>query len=123
MDFVDFEDIMDSTVDFEPGIFNHTGHKELWNYLAENPTEWKEDWPGWEVNGGEYSKVDSNCFACEFTIGGTCHDCPLIWPSGCCTGYCGLYKKWAEVGISLEERTSLALKIANLPIRNGIKTI
>ena len=110
-------------VDFEPRIFNHTAHKELWNYLAENPTKHKKDWPGWEINGGEYSEVVGHCFACEFTIAVICYNCPLIWPSGCCTGYNGLYSEWAKEGISLEERTSLALKIANLPVRNGVETI
>ena len=110
-------------MDFKPGIFNHTAHKKLWNYLAENPTEYKGDWPGWEVNGGEYSEVDSHCFACEFTLGGTCCDCPLIWPNGCCTGYGGLYNTWVNTSINLEKRTSLALKIANLPVKNGIETI
>ena len=114
---------MEDSMDFKPGIFNHTAHKELWNYLAENPTKWKEDWPGWKINGGEYSKVDSHCFACEFTICGTCYDCPLIWPSGCCTNYSGLYKKWVEEDINLKERTSLALQIANLPVKEGVETI
>lgn len=113
---------MDSE-DFEPGVFNHTAHKELWNYLAENPTKQKEDWPEWKVNGGKYSRVDGNCFACEFTIDSTCCDCPLIWPNNYCAGYNGLYSKWAKEGISLEERTSSALQIANLPVKEGIETI
>lgn len=114
---------MEVSMDFRSRIFNHTAHKELWNYLAENPTKWKEDWPGWKINGGEYSSVCHHCFACEFTIDSICYDCPLIWPNGCCTGYYGLYEKWAKEGISLEERISLALKIANLPVRSGVKTI
>ena len=108
-------------IDFEPRIFNHTAHKKLWNYLAENPTKWKEDWPGWKINGGEYSNICHHCFACEFTIDSICYRCPLIWPSGYC--YSGLYKKWIEKGISLEERTSLALQIANLPVKEGVETI
>ena len=115
-------------IDFEPRIFNHTAHKELWNYLAENPTEYKVSWPGWEWNGGKYKKVNSYCFACEFTLGGTCCNCPLIWPGGYCTyeyntSNYGLYRKWVEENISLEKRTSLALKIANLPVRDGVETI
>ena len=106
--------------DFEPRVFNHTAHKELWNYLAENPTKWKEDWPKWKINGGEYSSVCHHCFACEFTVDNICYDCPLIWPNGYCYE---LYEKWAKEGISLEERTSLAIKIANLPVKNGIKII
>ena len=117
---MDFEGF---TADFEPGIFNHTAHKELWNYLAENPTKQKEDWPGWEVNGGKYNKINSHCFACEFIVGSTCCDCPLIWPSKQCIGIYGLYQRWVEQDISLEERTSFALKIANLPVRKGIETI
>ena len=110
-------------MDFKPRIFNHTAHKELWSYLAENPTKQKEDWPEWKVNGGKYSSVDGNCFACEFTTDSTCCDCPLIWPGGWCAGCYWLYKKWAEEDISLKERTSLALQIANLPVKKGIKTI
>ncbi len=115
---MDFEDFELNSID-SSRVFNHTAHKELWNYLAENPTKQKEDWPEWKVNGGKYSRVDGNCFACEFTIDDTCYDCPLIWP----IDFCASYKKWAEEGISLEERTSLALQIANLPVKEGIETI
>ena len=107
-------------IGFGQRIFNHTAHKKLWNYLAENPTKQKEDWHGWEVNGGEYRWVCNHCFACEFTVDNICYNCPLIWPDGYCYG---LYEKWVKEGISLEERTSLALKIANLPVKNGIETI
>lgn len=102
--------------------FNHTAHKELWNYLAENPTEYKVSWPGWEWNGGKYKEVNSYCFACEFTEGDACYDCPLIWPSGYCTSYSGLYNKW-DMSHDDEERASLAFQIANLPVKEGIETI
>ena len=108
---------------FETRVFNHTAHKELWTWLSENPEMDKDDWHGWEVNGGEYDKVYRLCFACEFTIDVSCYSCPLIWPSGCCIDYSGLYKAWVEERINLEERTSLAIKIANLPVRNGVETI
>ena len=37
-------------------IFNHTGHKELWNWLANNPTMEKTDWEDWSYNGGKYEE-------------------------------------------------------------------
>ena len=108
---------------FETRVFNHTAHKKLWTWLSENPEMDKKDWPEWKVNGGKYSSVDGNCFACEFTIDGACCDCPLIWPGEWCADRYGLYKKWTKKNISLKERTSLALQIANLPVKKGIKTV
>ena len=108
---------------FETRVFNHTAHKKLWTWLSENPEMDKEDWPEWEINGGKYYEVSNLCFACEFDLDSTCCDCPLIWPYEYCTRQHGLYRRWISIGISSEERTSLALQIANLPVRDGIETI
>ena len=108
---------------FKTRVFNHTAHKKLWTWLSENPEMDKDDWPEWEVNGGEYSEVESHCFACEFILDGTCCDCPLIWPCKSCIKRNGLYRRWASICTSSEERTSLALQIANLPVKEGIKTV
>ena len=109
---------------FETRVFNHTAHKKLWTWLSENPEMGKDDWPGWKVNGGEYDKVYRLCFACEFIVDDACCDCPLIWPHNeCCTERHGLYKRWASKCTVTKNRTSLALQIANLPVRDGIETI
>lgn len=48
-------------------------HRELWQWLADNPKEHKDDWPGW----ADYAIICKNdCFACEFA--GSCGHCP-IW--------------------------------------------
>lgn len=39
----------------------------LWDWLYENPTKSKEDWPGWKKNGGKYPDVTDDCFCCEYT--------------------------------------------------------
>lgn len=38
---------------------------KLWDWLAENPTEYKYDWPDWTYNGGQYYAT-RDCFACEY---------------------------------------------------------
>lgn len=105
--------------------FNHTAHKALWIWLSENPKKSKKDWPGWKINGGKYSRIANYCFACEFTVvGGTCYDCPLIWPNRNCVGSkdsASLFVEWESTD-NLEERASLALQIANLPVKEGVET-
>ena len=125
-------------------VFNHTAHKELWNWLAKHPTKNKRAWPGWKNNGGEYDKPINLCFACDSadkdkTYGcPVCDSCPLVWPFGCCQNlprsWPGLlpfpisrrelYAKWNGTSInSHRTRTKLALQIANLPVREGVKCI
>lgn len=93
--------------------------EEMWRWLAKHPNKEKLDWPGWKVNGGEYSSVLEECFACEYTrqrkrINNriNCKLCPLkmVWGFKnantadkffCDHGECALcvnenspYKKW-----------------------------
>ena len=104
--------------------FNQTAHKKLWKYLEDNPEMEKEDWPGWEWNGGKYEEVENDCFACgscEFI----CKNCPLIWPENidgdnvCIFG--GIFDKW-DMSHDYEKRASLAHQIANLPVKEGVET-
>lgn len=106
--------------------FNLTAHKELWNWLAENPSNKKEDWPGWEENAGKYKKVDELCFACQYANDvdgkyGGCRSCPLDGYKegiGCLKG---LFIKWEYAHQSLQERSGFACQIANLPVREGVE--
>ena len=104
--------------------FNHTAHKEMWTWLAENPKMDKDDWPEWEWNGGGIGSIMNLCFACEYLCA-ACSSCPLIWPKVrgegrvCHSG--GLYEKWVT-GENAETRTSLARQIANLPVKEGVET-
>lgn len=106
--------------------FNHTAHKELWNWLAENPHLFKDDWHGWSWKGGEYDGQVNECFACEYC--GCCfvgEECPLIWPLNeegdpCCIRG-GLFDQWVNFPRCSQERSSLARQIANLPVKPGVE--
>ena len=86
-------------------------HKELWNWLSENPM--KE-----EVN----QHVDT-CYhaksACSFTDG-HCTSCPINWGENCTCMYdaekqeMGLIYKWGQ-SENPEQRAELARKIRDLP--------
>ena len=66
-----------------------TAHRRLWDWLAKNPMEDKDDWPGWKDNGGTYEFVLCHCFMCGITVKLRkllspdmvlrCHFCPLNW--------------------------------------------
>lgn len=115
-------------------VFDHTAHKKLWDWLSKNPCERKEDWPGWCDNGGSYSHPVNLCFACDYAYNGyaclerfdwdrICLHCPIEWPGG---GYCeeSVYGEWSGMipySSLLSNATSLAERIRDLPIREGVK--
>jgi len=106
-------------------------HRELWNWLAENPASYKDDWPGWEQVIEEYPELatraeiaGSHCFTCyatnRFTFGG-CSDCVLDWPGeDCCNDNPGdgegLFFRWDDAKTT-ETRKELAMQIRDLPVR------
>lgn len=110
--------------------FDYANHKVLWGWLVKHPGRDKEDWPGWEINGGKYKKNMHLCFACE-ACGGDCVLCPLKWQDEC--GTCrdvfirwqdetDAAKKWySEFGEPNEDNLAyakkLALEILNTPVR------
>lgn len=101
-------------------IFNRTAHQELWLWLADHTDYDKEDWPGW----GHYSDKLNNCFACDTTaliLGEQCKQCPLKWPKGkpCYEGIFGIWDAAEDPRI----RRSLALYIANLPVKDGYRYV
>lgn len=97
-------------------VFKHIDHKRLWTWLHFNPEKHKNDWPEWEYNGGDVPEVFGDCFACEYSI--DCTDCPLVWEDGNEHFNCALFFKWDE-SEDTEIRREIALRIANLPIREG----
>ena len=103
--------------------FNHTAHKNLWDWLSKNPDKEKDDWSGWEFNGGSFSKVSAGCFACQYQDEmielGPCEEtCPLIWP----TSPCEEFYDW-DSERNHAERKRLAGIIRDLPVREGVETI
>lgn len=92
-------------------------HRELWQWLADNPDKEKSDWPRWKINGGDYD-VYGDCFACEFFKDVLCHDCDLYIKSIIISGepVCqnnGFYGQWKLESIQ-EQRSALALQIKDL---------
>lgn len=51
-------------------------HRQLWQWLADNPEKYKGDWPGWAGYPDVYAQ--QQCFAC---YGHTCYTCPCHWGS------------------------------------------
>ena len=103
-------------------------HREMWTWLADNPSKRKEDWPRWNA---EVQVCKSYCFLCEFSQNkGGCCSCPVKWPSTSPTVFCvfsttmdwasgmpdisnGLYNLWrCEDNINLRAR--YARRISNL---------
>lgn len=105
-------------------------HRELWRWLAENPSGEKEDWFYLKKNLDKYSDVRANCFLCHYAIEKTdtsvgslaCVACPLIWKISrrCETNSAGrnsYYEMWQDNYSTSKQRAKLALKIANLKER------
>ena len=126
-------------------VFNQTAHKTLWTWLAEkgskriptSATMLKTKWPGWERNGGNIPHAAHCCMACQYahTIRKKskqyyrlpCRYCPLSIRGNTVKSDClsGLYIEWEEAveWNDIEEAKKIALKIANLPVKKGVKTM
>ena len=89
---------------------NEELHREMWNWLAENPEKSKADW----LNNNGYTadkRPLCECFACEECDHG-CSKCPLNKNViGC---FSGLYNAWSET-TDMPAKAKLAEMIANLP--------
>ena len=89
---------------------HHLLHKQLWTWLSDNPSKKKHHWPEWEKNGGNIPRINSYCFACDYTK--NCYSCPITDNDAeACLD--GLYDEFCNA--EKQERSALALKIANLP--------
>lgn len=84
--------------------FNLTLHKELWNYLADNPGATKpKGFVFLNRNGGNMSAL-RDCFACEAAVwarsaigsneGCLCDFCPLQWEEYRCMSHGSPFYKW-----------------------------
>jgi len=95
-------------------------HRELWTWLAENPTKEKIDWPKWEDNSGDIRVGNNFCICCEMSY--SCGTCLLEWPHRTCdfedeSGEMGLFSEWVlQSGFgNLKRKSEIAMQIANLP--------
>lgn len=108
-------------------VFNETGHRELWQWLVDNPMKNKEDWPGWDYNGGTYDSRYNDCFACSFVKKldgcGEGEGCPLEWPEQSCMEYGkSIYERW-DNSLDPTERSTLAAQIRDLKVKPGVVCI
>ena len=100
----------------------HRLHKQLWNWLAENPTKTKCAWPKWE----KYRGICAYCFPCHVHLEEADDDdcnksCILKWPGDNCLSRTdndrnGLFCRW-EKAKTLKAKTRLAKQIRDLPLR------
>lgn len=110
--------------------FNLTGHKKLWEWLANNPEKEKRDY--FSVMGmPKKDHPESLCYACEYDNDDSCRSCPLDgWNSdGKCLCQCisdnGLYGRWEDAMDAHDYETAckIAHEIANLPVRAGVECV
>ena len=91
-------------------------HRELWQWLYDNPGAWKRHWPGWMENGGKFF-AGNYCFACAFAgfdayADPQCGNCPLDQSvmCGCRQDTTSAYVCW-EKAIGRETRKQYAAMI------------
>lgn len=100
---------------------NEELHREMWNWLAENPEKSKKDWledngytgDKYLLTGDKY--LLNECFACD-ECGGHCSECPLDERVIRCDG--GLFNAWWNT-TDMDTKSRLADVIANLPWRRN----
>lgn len=125
-------------------VFNHTAFKSMWIWIALNihrmklsfPLQMKRAWPKWKRNGGAIPDALFFCMACDYAKemnfrsnnkSNYCKYCPLSvkgnGPATPCLA--GLYRDWEHVATwgPIEHARGLAIKIAKLPVKKGVKTI
>jgi hypothetical protein len=103
-------------------------HRNLWDWLSENPEMDKEDWPGFDI----YDEIYNECFSCEYGLqkneNNVCGNCFIDWDH---TNFCmcdgSFYFDWMNIKrklwnsaesdpLDLEELSKLAATIRDLPI-------
>ena len=106
-------------------VFNRTLHRELWEWMANNPGSSKYKWPGWEalgVDGWQFYW----CFACH-TAGHTnedfynemCSECPLEWGSkNPCGGKQRCHQNCCEYAVFIEASSKKDIREAAYAIAN-----
>jgi hypothetical protein len=99
-----FIDALNAQIDFEKE------HRKLWNWLAENPGKYKDDY---EDKTGILRKSIHYCFACIACD--SCKNCPVTWLNvEHCTDPGSPYNMW-RFADTREKKAMYAKVIANLP--------
>lgn len=107
--------------------FQHTLHKELYQWLLDNPGKKECDWPKWEMNGGDVKDATCWCFACDYERMSSSDkvdcDCPLDFPPGNKCGELNSLFFWFNHAGSMLDRMIYAMKIRDLPVREGVEWV
>lgn len=111
-------------------------HRELWNWIADNPGQNKRGWPRWDFNGGDVEFCKYLCFCCAYNDSKTereCIYCPVKWPTKSTRAYCnsiynddlGLLPRFMHYLFNgnYEKSSQLARAIANLPENNKLGVV
>lgn len=114
-------------------------HRELWNWLSENPDSDKQSWPTWDmfIDWNYERSIKSLdevewCFACaaagiDYNGEVHCERCLFDWPGkyNSCRfsvfgkkGESGLFYRWYTA--DRDEKKVLAKQIAELPIKKEV---
>jgi hypothetical protein len=100
-------------------IFNHTKHQELWQWLADNPGKYKDDY-FIEHRVPEDEIPINDCYACE-GAGSECRNCPLDWDGvdwdNTCSSLGSSYDIW-QCSVGLMGKHELIVKKAALKVKN-----
>jgi len=87
---------------------------DLWLWLAVTGKKHKENWPGWEFNGGYLEKCFADCPVCKYSE--DCETCIISWTGeDCSESHKGEFYKWRKA-TTKQEHTKWALKIAGLAL-------
>ena len=104
-------------------VFNHSGHKKLWQWLSENPGKLEHEWPEWKE-----IRVTTCCSPSDFVeqYWTLCRKYPFEehtfleeYHNWCCASL--LYKKNPKEDYKQSIITH-ATNIKNLPLIENIKT-
>jgi hypothetical protein len=131
-------------------IFDYTGHKKLWNWLANHPGKDKDDY----FKSHHIIIPEEECYACEYdkqyceydkqynercnSYNNRCTHCPLNTShledyrynryncNSCLGGMHSDWEDWCEWSKNTGDHNytiacSIAKQIANLPVRGGVK--
>lgn len=103
---------------------HRTLHRELWQWLAENPGAYKADWPGWKIYRHNKKAIETGCWACaqawrrhQGKADYFCTCCPCDWNNNLGISHCltwgSPYDLWhrATDQCNLVEASRLALII------------
>lgn len=83
-------------------------HRKMWNWLAEHPEKWKNDY--FEIHHEQLGHINNDCFLCEYDYQNEgkycCEECIIDWgdTGGCMstTSDLGLYTVYYELKCLLD---------------------